>query len=44
MVRMMDQLRVDPDVAAAVAERQARVAELREQLTEIVKQTLWREQ
>jgi hypothetical protein len=38
------ELRADPDVAAAIAERQARVAELREQMTEIVKQPLWQEQ
>jgi TolB-like protein len=42
--RWTAELRADPAVAAAVAERQARVAELREQMTEIVKQPLWQEQ
>ena len=42
--RWTAELRADPDVAAVVAERQARVAELREQMKEIVKQPLWQEQ
>jgi hypothetical protein len=33
-----------PTVAAVVTECQALVAELREQMTEIVKQRLWQEQ
>jgi len=42
--RWTSELRADPDVAAAIAERQARVDELREQMMEIVKQPLWQEQ
>jgi TolB-like protein/predicted Zn-dependent protease len=42
--RWTAELRADPDVAAVVMERQARVAELGEQMKEIVKRPLWQEQ
>jgi hypothetical protein len=38
------ELRADPDVAAAVAARQARVGQLREQVLDMVQEPIWQEQ